>query len=350
MKIGIDETTFAGVVLHATDGHLASSSVDYETSAEMTVTADVDTDGRAIVSSRLLAEIAKSLPNKPVTLETNDTLFHVRCRTSKFRLLTMPLDEFPALPSATTELRTITGHALEHAISHVAVAVSRDETLTFLTASWSRPRPGSSLSRDPIGTTSPSATSRGTGPSRRRSSSAARSCPRRRSSSRATCTSRRTATGRSASLTGPTTQLVVGDYPSVRRLFPEAVAVKAVVNVADLAAAVKRVALVADRGILVRLVFADDTASEALDATIDGDPLGGKATTLAFNPQYLADALGALDAKHVQFGANHEAKPVVLLPVDLTGRPSRGTATSSSQSAPTCDTKTPQESVRSAHE
>jgi len=354
MKLTIDKTTFsdavafvartipgrpanpilAGVVLHAADGRLALSAFDYETSATTTVTADVATEGRAIVSGRLLAEIAKSLPNKPVTLETDGALIHVRCGTSKFRLLTMPLDEFPALPSATTALGTITGHALEHAVSQVAVAVSRDETLTHLTGVLVEATPGllTLMATDRYrlairdlawdGTVEETFIVRGKVMSE---------ASKQLQGDVHVTTNAHGTVGFSDGTRTLTTQLVDGDYPPVRRLFPDAVAVKATVNVADLAAAVKRVALVADRGIPVRLVFADDTvtvmagqgddatASEALDATIDGDPLTGNTTTLAFNPQYLADALGALDAQHVQFGANHQAKPVTLLPVGTDG-------------------------------
>lgn len=80
-----------------------------------------------------------------------------------------------------------------------------------------------------------------------------------------------------------------------------------------------------DEDILERLVFeggsvsvmagqdGDATASEALDATVTGAPLSGANTTLAFKPQFLTEALHALDTQDVQFGINHPAKPVQLV-------------------------------------
>lgn len=60
-----------GVLLDATEAGLTVSGFDYEVSAQVRVSADVTTAGQALVSGRLLADITKSLPNKPVdvTLE-----------------------------------------------------------------------------------------------------------------------------------------------------------------------------------------------------------------------------------------------------------------------------------------
>ena len=50
---------------------LVLSSFDYETSARATIPADVSDEGRALVSGRLLADICRSLPNKPVEMTTD---------------------------------------------------------------------------------------------------------------------------------------------------------------------------------------------------------------------------------------------------------------------------------------
>jgi DNA polymerase-3 subunit beta len=57
----------AGVRLDAAaDGTLTLSSFDYEVSARSSVPADVEEAGTVLVSGRLLAEIARALPAKPV--------------------------------------------------------------------------------------------------------------------------------------------------------------------------------------------------------------------------------------------------------------------------------------------
>ncbi len=114
-----------------------------------------------------------------------------------------------------------------------------------------------------------------------------------------------------------TSLLMDGDYPAVRRLFPESSPIRATVRTADLIEATRRVALVAERNSSVRLAFADGEvtldagqsddaqASEALSAMLEGD-----AITVAFNPQYLLDGLGALGTEYVQLGFTQETKPV----------------------------------------
>ena len=59
----------AGVRLEADESSLVLASFDYEVSTRCQVPADVEEGGVVLVSGRLLAEIAKSLPTKPVDLE-----------------------------------------------------------------------------------------------------------------------------------------------------------------------------------------------------------------------------------------------------------------------------------------
>src|SRR6266545_1274092 len=56
----------AGVLLRVSDGMLQVSGFDYEVSSQVTVDVHADADGAALVSGRLLAEITKALPAKPV--------------------------------------------------------------------------------------------------------------------------------------------------------------------------------------------------------------------------------------------------------------------------------------------
>src|SRR5690606_40283801 len=56
----------AGVLMRVSDGVLTVSGFDYEVSSQVTVEVQGDSDGAALVSGRLLAEITKALPAKPV--------------------------------------------------------------------------------------------------------------------------------------------------------------------------------------------------------------------------------------------------------------------------------------------
>ena len=82
-----------------------------------------------------------------------------------------------------------------------------------------------------------------------------------------------------------TTRLLDGDYPKVTSIFPTSVDTTAVISTGELAEAVKRVSLVAERNTPVRLRFTegsvaieagtgdDAQASEAVECTLDGDEI-----------------------------------------------------------------------------
>ncbi len=114
-----------------------------------------------------------------------------------------------------------------------------------------------------------------------------------------------------------TSLLVEGDYPAVRRLFPDETPIHAVVATQALSDAAKRVALVAERNTPIRLSFTegqvvldagqgdDAQASEALEASLVGEDI-----SVAFNPQFLLDGLGALTTEFVRLSFTHPNKPV----------------------------------------
>ena len=58
----------AGLLIEAEDGLLSLSGFDYETSARATLDAEVADEGKALVTGRLLADICRSLPAKPVEM------------------------------------------------------------------------------------------------------------------------------------------------------------------------------------------------------------------------------------------------------------------------------------------
>jgi DNA polymerase-3 subunit beta len=319
----------AGVRLEAdSSGVVQLSSFDYEVSARSEITADVGEPGTVLVSGRLLAEISRALPAKPVDVVLEGTKVNVTCGASRFTLLTMPVEDYPALPAMPAVVGTIAGDELTQAVSQVTVAASRDDTLPLLTGvrmeiegdtitllatdryrlalrtlTWSPAGPGySAVALVRARTLSDAAKSLG-------------------GSTQVTVA---LSTGSGVDLIGfeaggrhTTSLLVDGDYPAVRRLFPEETPIHAVVATQALTEAARRVSLVAERNTPIRLAFSegqvvldagqgdDAQASEALEATLDGEDI-----TVAFNPQFLLDGLGALSTEFVRMSFTHPNKPV----------------------------------------
>lgn len=320
----------AGVRMEADpSGVLNLASFDYETSARSELPAEVAEPGTVLVSGRLLAEISRALPSKPVdvTLEGNKVV--LTCGASRFTLLTMPVDEYPALPAMPELSGTVAGDAFTSAVAQVTVAASRDDTLPLLTGvrveiegekitllstdryrlalrelTWTPATPGfSAIALIRARTLNDVARSLGASGG---------------------SVNLGLSTGNGVELVGfeaggrhTTSQLVDGDYPPVRRLFPDSTPIHAVVATAPLIDAAKRVSLVAERNTPIRLSFSegqivldagqgdDAQASEALEAVLEGEDIA-----VAFNPQYLLDGLGALGTDFVRLSFTHPNKPV----------------------------------------
>ncbi|MFD7557848.1 MULTISPECIES: DNA polymerase III subunit beta [unclassified Streptomyces] len=325
----------AGLLLKAEEGTLSLSGFDYEVSARVSVEADVEEDGTVLVSGRLLADICRALPNRPVEISTDGVRATVVCGSSRFTLHTLPVEEYPALPQMPTATGTVPGEVFASAAAQVAIAAGRDDTLPVLTGVrieiegdrvtlastdryrfavreflWKPENPdASAVALVPAKTLLDTAKSLTSGD---------------------TVTLALSGSGAGEGLIGfegagrrTTTRLLEGDLPKYRTLFPTEFNSIAVIETAPFVEAVKRVALVAERNTPVRLSFeqgvlileagsSDDAqAVERVDATLEGDDI-----SIAFNPTFLLDGLSAIDSPAAQLSFTTSTKPALL-----SGRP-----------------------------
>ncbi len=317
-------------------GTVTLSSFDYEVAAKGEFAADVEAGGEALVSGRLLREIANALPHKLVQFVLDGTKVSVVCGASRFTLATMPVDQYPSLPELPERTGVIDGAVLQQAVSQVTSAASRDETLPILTAIRVEIE-GSQISLLATDRYRLALRELEWKPAKSDVSTVALVRAKTLSDTAKALGSGEVdlslGEGTGVDLIGfsagglvTTSQLMDGDYPPVRRLFRDENPITAVVRTQDLIDATRRVALVAERNSSVRLAFAegevvldagqtdDAQASEALEATLEGE-----AITVAFNPQYLLDGLGALSSDYVQFGFLQETKPVEFVGIDKPG-------------------------------
>ncbi|WP_328911433.1 DNA polymerase III subunit beta [Streptomyces sp. NBC_00234] len=325
----------AGLLLKAEDGALSFSSFDYEVSARVSVDAEVDEDGTVLVSGRLLADICRALPNRPVEISTDGVRATVVCGSSRFTLHTLPVEEYPALPEMPTATGTVPGEVFASAAAQVAIAAGRDDTLPVLTgvrieiegdtvtlASTDRYR--FAVREFLWKPENPDASAVALVPAKTLLDTA------KALTSGDTVTLALSGSGAGEGLIGfegagrrTTTRLLEGDLPKYRTLFPTEFNSVAVIETAPFVEAVKRVALVAERNTPVRLSFeqgvlileagsSDDAqAVERVDAVLDGDDI-----SIAFNPTFLLDGLSAIDSPVAQLSFTTSTKPALL-----SGRP-----------------------------
>ena len=110
----------AGVLIEASDdGTLTLSAFDYEVSARITVAAEVAEPGTVLVLGRLLADISRNLPARPIDVATDGNKVQVTCGSSRFSLLMMPSDDYPTLPASPAPTGTIAGDVFTQAVAQV---------------------------------------------------------------------------------------------------------------------------------------------------------------------------------------------------------------------------------------
>ena len=89
----------AGLLVRADAEGVTFSSFDYETSAQITVQAEGRRRGSGADLGRLLADISRSLPAKPVDISADDARMELVCGSARFTLQTLPVADYPSLPS-----------------------------------------------------------------------------------------------------------------------------------------------------------------------------------------------------------------------------------------------------------
>ena len=321
----------ASIRLHGASG-LSVSAFDYDVSAEVSVPADVAGKGAALVPGRLLADIVRSLPARPVELTTGDAKMTLRCGPSVFTLPLVPAEAYPGLPALPSPAGTVGSDAFATAASQVAVAASRNDTLPALTGVQVEINDG---------TLTLAATDRYRLAVKDLPWTPAQPGPRTRSvliPARLLHDAARALTGAAETriyLAWPsggivgfgaadrhiTARLIAEEYPQFRSLIPAEYSTTAEIAAGPFAEAIRRVALVAEGNAPVRLSLTKDRvtieagtggeaqATEDVDISrIEGDP----EIQAAFNSAYLLDGLGALGTDTASISFTGAAKPAVL--------------------------------------
>jgi DNA polymerase III subunit beta len=114
---------------------LTLSCFDYEVSARVLVDAEVQEPGTALVPGRLLAEITRSLPSMPAefTCAGDGDMVRLTCGSAEFSLVSLPEEDYPALPEPPEPAGAVDGGVLAAAAAQVVPSASRDDTLPMLT-------------------------------------------------------------------------------------------------------------------------------------------------------------------------------------------------------------------------
>ncbi len=316
-----------GILIEADANALRLSVFDYEVSAQAEIVAKVETSGRVLVSGRLLSEIASKLPNAPVEFATDGTKVTVSCGSTKFSLLTMPVEEYPTLPEIPLLSGTISGEAFANAVGQIAVAASKDDvtpvltgvqieasekTLSFVAtdryrvalceAAWNGSKDADgSVALVPARTLQEVAKTFGNQGDIQISIAK---------------TDDREMIAFKANNRSVTSLLLKGNFPPVKSLFPADIENYAVVATQDLIDSTRRVSLVLEREAPLRYSFDDGkvsmeaTGNETAQASENiSAELEGKEIVVSLKPQFLIDGLAGVHSEFVKIAFTNNENP-----------------------------------------
>jgi DNA polymerase-3 subunit beta len=334
----------AGLLLTVEDDRLTISGFDLEASTEIELDIAGADAGQALVSGRLLAEITRALPPHPVDVVLDGSRLGITCASSKFTLPTMPIEDYPTLPTMPSTAGTVEAAGFATAVAQVAIAAGRDDTLPMLTGvrleidgdrltlaatdryrlavrelTWHPDLPGEAEAQVLVPA--------------RALDGAAKSLAASETLTIALSATPGTGEGiigfagaSAGKASRATTRLLDAAFPAYQSIVPSEWTSSADIDVAALTDVVKRVALVASRNAPVRLEFTEGSlglsaggdeegrAEEQMEVSFEGEPI-----TTAFNPQFLLDGLNALGTGRARMLFTSPNKPAVLRPESSTG-------------------------------
>ena len=120
----------SNVLLKADDGRLQIAATDLDVTILSSCPATITTPGGVTIEAKRLFDIIRSLPDDDVhiTMQENNSLL-VESGTAKFRLLGLPAEDYPTLPTVNAaETYTIPLDELKTMVGKVIFAITHEET------------------------------------------------------------------------------------------------------------------------------------------------------------------------------------------------------------------------------
>ncbi len=120
----------SNVLLKASEGRLQIAATDLDVTILSSCPAKIINPGGVTIEAKRLFDIVRSLPDEDVraTMQENNSML-IESGTAKFRLLGLPAEDYPTLPTVTvTESYTIPLDELKTMVAKVKFAITHEET------------------------------------------------------------------------------------------------------------------------------------------------------------------------------------------------------------------------------
>ena len=297
----------SNILLEATKDGIRLSGTDLDIAVSTTVSASVDQEGAITLPARKLVEIVRELPSAAIRLTASgEQRVTIECGRSKFRLLGLPREEFPAFPTVKFDGSWRTSSKdLQKLIAHVAFAASTEESRPILNGVLWELRPermrmvatnGHRLARMDVPATAGSGAQADLIVPPKALEQIRRLFA---SDEQVEIAKSENHLGFRSKTTQIFTRLIEGPYPNYEQVIPRENDKSATADKSALTAALRRMSIVAsDQTHRIRMAFANGScklsvqtpdlgeAQEELTVSYEGDPL-----EIGFNASYLLEIL-----------------------------------------------------------
>ena len=319
-------------------GTVELAATDLELTMQTGFRAGIDEPGTAIVPGRLFGEMVRSLGAGQVSLAGGDGELEIGSGRGQFRVKALAADDYPALPvdgggdEAVIGIE-VEGAALGTALSQVVRSASGDESRQVLTGVlWEIESGALTLAATDSYRLAVRSLQVSGGPAELRKvilparvlGELARALQTGVQSVSADVRDNLIVFGLGGADEARALQSVIGsrfiegEFPNYRQLLPEGYSNRLTVDREVLLEVVKRVGLLAQNNMPVKLRLGEELevsaqtpdvgeGQEVIDAEYEGEPL-----VIAFNPQFLNDGGSAIKGQRLVLEASDGLKPAIL--------------------------------------
>ncbi len=322
----------SGILLRAGEGRLDLYATDMELSVKANLAVDVEREGELVIPARLFSDIVRNMPDDNVVVEAGETVLKVRAGRAEFALNAWPAGDFPHTSSFDmTGFFTVGREPFTETLGKVGRAASHDETRPILTGvlmtilgdtlkmvatdsyrlAVKETKLGHSLSEEvqaivpvkALHEVSRLATAMGPGEVE-------------------VAITENQALFRLSGSGGDVwiaSRLIDGQFPNYRQLIPDTFDRELTLPRDAFMAAARRVSLLAQKSIPLRLSFSEGTltmkaltqdvgqAEEMLDVAYSGEPF-----EIGFSPAYLIEGIDAVDDAAVRMRFTTPLRPGLI--------------------------------------
>jgi DNA polymerase-3 subunit beta len=305
----------SGVQLDASGGRVELRATDMEVALRVPLIAQIEREGSVVLPARLLLDVARQLPDGPVSLELRpaEQDVEVICGPAKFHIRTLRSEDFPTLPDpGGDEVVDVPAAAFVDTISKVAVSASRDETRPILTGILVS---ASGTELRMVATDSYRLSVKETKLESPLDGGFEANVPARalQELERIAGNAERIRIGVRANQivfeVGEiilSSRLIDGQFPNYRQLLPETYEHELHVDGEELAGVVRRISLMAQKNAPLRLAFDEGQLTVSAQTPDVGEaseplplPFAGERFEIGFNPEFLKDGLQSVGSGDV---------------------------------------------------